>query len=312
MGRRRFGHIGTKVKDITQSATENSGVFDINEVAILVAENKWKKFNTVPVTIHMGAGGGGGGAGQGHSGWGYFRGAGGGAGGYITGTGEHFYPNVSYAVTIGGGGGGQSNGNDTTLAIDGATLTCKGGGRGGNGSGNYQGSGTGSSGGSGGGGGTVFANVRPYDSHGYNAGQGTQDNQTVPSGFSTLGNDGGKGNRGSGFSDGNPPPGRSGGSASGGTYNQNSTGKGAGTTVTPLGYEVCKGGEGNTANRGHGGTEGHSQSGGSGFVYILFPSTYTCTATNLGNTQGTYAEPGGDTYKYIHITSGTGGTIVFS
>ena len=46
MGRRRFGHIGTKVKDITQSATENSGVFDINEVAILVAENKWKKFNS--------------------------------------------------------------------------------------------------------------------------------------------------------------------------------------------------------------------------------------------------------------------------
>ena len=42
MGRRRFGHIGTKVKDITQSSTENSGVFDINEVAILVAENKWK------------------------------------------------------------------------------------------------------------------------------------------------------------------------------------------------------------------------------------------------------------------------------
>ena len=47
MGRRRFGHIGTKVKDITQSSTENTGVFDINEVAILVAENKWKKFNTV-------------------------------------------------------------------------------------------------------------------------------------------------------------------------------------------------------------------------------------------------------------------------
>ena len=47
MGRRRFGHIGTKVKDITQSGTENSGVFDINEVALLVAEEKWKKFRKI-------------------------------------------------------------------------------------------------------------------------------------------------------------------------------------------------------------------------------------------------------------------------
>jgi hypothetical protein len=307
MGRKRFGHIGTKVKDVTQSATENSGVFDINEVAILVAEGKWKKFNTVPVEIHMGAGGGGSGVGTGHSGWGYFRGAGGGAGGYITGSGELFYPGVSYSVTIGSGGGGQSNGGDTTLAIDGQTLTCKGGGRGGNGSGNYAGSGTGGNGGSGGGGGTSFANVRPYDSHGYNGGQDTQPAQTVPSGFSSLGNDGGKGNRGSGFSDGNPPPGRSGGSASGGVYNQNSTGAGAGTSVAGLGYTVCAGGSGNAANRGHGASEGNSVSGGSGFVYILFPTTYTCTATNLGNTQGTYSGQ-----KYIHITSGTNGTIVFS
>jgi hypothetical protein len=307
MGRRRFGHIGTKVKDITQSNTENTGVFDINEVALLVAEGKWRKLNVVPVTIYMGAGGGGGGVTTGHSGWGSFRGAGGGAGGFISGSGDLFYPGVSYSVTIGAGGSGQSTGGDTTVAIHESTLTCKGGGRGGNGSGNTAGSGGGGNGGSGGGGGTVFANVRPYDSNGYNGGQDTQPAQTVPSGFSSLGNDGGKGNRGSGFSEGNPPPGRSGGSGSGGVYNQNSTGNGAGTSVTPLGYTVCAGGSGNAANRGHGASEGNSNSGGSGFVYILFPSTYTCTATSLSNTTGTY-----NGQNYIHITGGTNGTIVFS
>jgi len=63
MGKRRFGHIGTKVKDVTQSSTENSGIFDINEVAILVAEDKWRKFNTVNCDYIVVAGGGGGGGG---------------------------------------------------------------------------------------------------------------------------------------------------------------------------------------------------------------------------------------------------------
>ena len=293
MGRKRYGHIGTKVKDVTQTATENSGVFDINEVAILVAEEKWKKFNVVPATVYMAGGGGGGGAGQGHSGWGYFRGAGGGGGGYITGSGDIFYPGISYSVTIGNGGGGQSTGGDTTLAIDGQTLTCKGGGKGGNGSGNHQGGGGGGSGGSGGGGGTVFANIRPYDSNGYNGGSATQPSQTVPSGWTSAGSAGSKGNRGSGFSDGNPPPGGGGGSGSG--------------TINALGYHVAYGTAGNAANRGHGASEGHNNSGGSGFVYILFPTTYTCTATNLTVTQGTYSGQ-----NYIHIKGGTAGTILFS
>ena len=76
MGRRRFGHIGTKVKDISQSSTENSGVFDINEVAILVAEGNWRKFNTVNCDYIVVAGGGGGGGGRTHHGVAYHGGGG--------------------------------------------------------------------------------------------------------------------------------------------------------------------------------------------------------------------------------------------
>ena len=148
-------------------------------------------------------------------------------------------------------------------------------------------------GGSGGGGGTVFANIRPYDSHGYNGGSASQPSQTVPSGYTSAGGAGSKGNRGSGFSDGNPPPGGGGGSGSG--------------TINALGYHVGYGSAGSAANRGHGASEGHNNSGGSGFVYILFPTIYTCTATNLTVTQGTYSGQ-----NYIHIKGGTAGTILFS
>ena len=61
MGRRRFGHIGTKVKDINQTNTANSGVFDIHEVSLLTAEGKWRTRNTVNCDYIVVAGGGGGG-----------------------------------------------------------------------------------------------------------------------------------------------------------------------------------------------------------------------------------------------------------
>lgn len=240
------------------------------------------------MTVYMVAGGGGGGLGVGQSGWGYFRGAGGGGGGYITGTAEFFQPNTNYAVDIGGGGGGQGTGGDTTMVYQDATLTCKGGGKGGNGSGNHAGGGGGGAGGSGGGGGTVFQNVRPYDSNGYNGGAATQPSQTVPAGFSSLGNPGTKGNRGSGFSDGNPPPG-AGGSASSGT-------------LAPLGFSVGNGGAGNTVNRGNGGTEGSNTSGGSGMIYILFNELLSVNiGTGVVASTGTYSGQ-----NYVHITGGAG------
>ena len=258
------------------------------------------------MTIYMTGGGGGGGQGVGQSGWGYFRGAGGGGGGMIEGTAELFDQGTSYNVSIGAGAGGGGTGGDTTIVYKDGTLYAKGGGRGGNGSGNYAGSGGGGSGGSGGGGGTVFQNVRPYDSHGYNGGQDNQDSQTVPSGLTNYSSDGGKGNRGSGFSDGNPPPGQSGGANGNATYDVNSTGNGPARTVTPLGYSVGGGGQGNAANKGHGGQEGNHQSGGSGFIYILYDSSLSISTSGLTTSTGTYSGQ-----NYVHITSGSG-SITFS
>lgn len=260
---------------------------------------------SLEMTFYIVAGGGGAGKSRFHSGWGNFAGAGGGAGGYIEGTAEIFERNVAYTITIGAGGGGQSNGNDTTMTYNGGTIVADGGGRGGNGSGNYDGAGGGSNGGSGGGGGTVFANVVPQDGGGYNGGQDTQPGLSAAdgAGLTGFGNDGGRGYRGaSGAS-----TGRTGGAGSGGVYNVNSTGNGAGKTVTPLGYTVAAGGGGNTANRGHGGPAGNNAAGGSGFIYILHDSGLSIATTGLTRTTGTYGD-----FSYVHITAGTAGTITFS
>lgn len=255
------------------------------------------------MSFYIVAGGGGGGRSRFHSGWGNFNGAGGGAGGYIEGTASLFEASTAYAITIGAGGSGQSSGNDTTMAYNGGTITADGGGRGGNGSGNHEGHGHGANGGSGGGGGTVFANVVPQDGGGYNGGQDTQPGLSVPTGLTGFGNDGGKGYRGAQGAS----TGRTGGAGSGGVYNQNSTGNGAGKTVTPLSLTVAKGGGGSAANRGHGGSAGNSNAGGSGFIYILHDPGLTVVTSGLTKTTGTYNDN-----AYVHITGGTGGTITFS
>ena len=148
MGRKRFGHIGTKVKDITQTNIENSGVFDIHEVSILTAEGNWRTSNAVNCDYIVVAGGGGGGGGRTHHGVAYHGGGGGAAGGYRedTSTGLNFNLGVTYAISIGGGGGGGNNsdngtstggskGNNTTVAHAGGTFSATGGGLGGSASG---------------------------------------------------------------------------------------------------------------------------------------------------------------------------------
>lgn len=174
------------------------------------------------------------------------------------------------------------------------TLTSDGGGKGGNGSGNHAGGGGGGNGGSGGGGGTVFANIRPADSHGYNGGSQTQDDNTVPSGWTTNGSDGGKGQRGSGFSDGNPNPGTAGGAGTG--------------TIAPLGYSIGNGQAGNTANRGNGASQGSNNSGGSGQIYILHDSALTYSNPGGGVTSNTGTYSGS---SFVQITGGSG-NISFS
>ena len=105
--------------------------------------------------------------------------------------------------------------------------------------------------------------------------------------------DGGKGQRGSGFSDGNPNPGAGGSAGSG--------------TIAPLGYSVGNGSNNNTANRAGGAAEGSNNSGGSGFVYILYSTDLTLTVgAGLTTSTGTYS---GD--NYVHITAGSG-NISFS
>ena len=97
MGRRRFGHIGTKVKDISQTNAANSGVFDINEVAILVAEDKWRKFNTQDIEYLVISGGGGS--------W-----NGGGAGGYYKTNTVALQSGETFTVTVGAGGSAKNQG----------------------------------------------------------------------------------------------------------------------------------------------------------------------------------------------------------
>ena len=259
--------------------------------------------NDMEMFVWIMAGGGGGGNLKGHSGWGNFYGATGGAGGLVLGDGIIFAKSTDYAVTIGGGGArgsSRSNGGNTTLAYLDGTITCNGGGAGGNGSGNYEGGGTGNTGGSGGGGGTVFANVT-QDGNGYNGGQGNQDDVTgIPAGWSTLGNDGGKGNRAGGGAS----PGRSGGSSSGGTYNVNSYGNGAGTEILKL-VTTTAGGGGNSANLGNGGKE--RGSGGSGMIYIIHSADISPTiGVGLTADEGTFSPN-----KFLKIKSGSG-NISFS
>ena len=167
-------------------------------------------------------------------------------------------------------------------------------GKNGNGNGSNHSGNSGSNGGSGGGGGTVFANIRPADSHGYNGGSQTQDDNTVPAGWTTNGSDGSKGQRGSGFSDGNPNPG-SGGSAGSGT-------------IAALGYDLGQGQAGNTANRGHGASQGSNNSGGSGQIYILHDSALTYSNPGGGVTSNTGTYSGS---SFVQITGGSG-NISFS
>ena len=109
MGKRRFGHIGTKVKDISQTNAANSGVFDINEVAILVAEDKWRKFNTQDIEYLVISGGGGS--------W-----NGGGAGGYYKTNTVALQSGETFTVTVGNGGSAKNQGGTSKIEDSGGSV----------------------------------------------------------------------------------------------------------------------------------------------------------------------------------------------
>jgi hypothetical protein len=260
----------------------------------------------------------------GGAGGGYRHAGGGGAGGLQSGS-LAFTLSTNYTVTIGAGGAGAtslgnqgSNGNNSVFNV--VTSTAGGGGgSAGNGLGVDGGSGGGGAAGDnggngtsgqgnvgaagvlgssatgyagGGGGGASESGISPTPSGAINAGRGDGGSGSVWLNGIYYGGGGGGGNQGNSTkSPGNG--GIGGGGAGGGAYN--------GTAATV-----------NTGGGGGGGgfigsTNGIGGAGGSGVVFLRYPSSYTATVSG-GLTASTVTT---GSYKITTFTAGTG-TVSFS
>lgn len=310
-----YGYVG-KVK--SQTNLSNSGVFSVNEVIDLLAEDKWA-LQQSPVTVSYLVVGGGGGGGE-YSGR---AGGGGGAGGYrnsyasetsgansSTETPLSLFTTIDYTVTVGAGGAGAVNnhgtaGNDSVFA----TITSDGGGQG-------VRYGTGGAGGSGGGnsyaGGGSTAST-PTANQGMAGGLGNNNGHSHAAGgggggasqvgtngvhLSAYGRPGGNGLYSSitGSS-----VGRAGGGTGGGYNGSSGDGgsEGGGAYNGDPGTVNTGGGGG-----GNGGGSPGGGAGGKGVIILRWATAEASSVSTTGLTTGGIQTSGSD--SYIVVTDGDG------
>ena len=243
----------------------------------------------VPNSSHFSAsvliigGGGGGGSGQG---------GGGGGGGYREFT-KKFFTGTNYTVTIGAGGSANSNGSNSNIE-----RIADGGGAGGNAWGSTQEACNGKDGGSGGGTG-LTSNTSFRNTYGGNSldtrCNGSSQGYPAQPGPGPILSSGGAGGTGSSQNGGpgktsnitGTSVGRGGGGACG--FGSGTATDGGGAPYTP-----------GTVNTGGGGGGGGAN-GGSGFVVLKFPDSYSITIG--GGLTYTSSTSGG--YTTVQFTAGT-------
>lgn len=279
-------------ESVVVRVTDNKGAFAEQSYSVAVAA-------TVSVSYASAAGGGGG-----SNNWGTSGGGGGGAGGLLQST-QTFIVGTSYQVTVGAGGAVATQGSSTIL---GSFASCVGGGKGGDYAGGNGGSGgggyvagTGTSGqgnsggvgsaGSGGGGGAGGAGSNGSGQNGGNGGSGQNINGIIGINVNLAGGGGG-GSPTTGSSNGN------GGSGGGGNGARSSS-------------RTASAGTSNTGGGGGGGawpSRNSGKSGGSGVIYLKYPSSNTATFS-AGVSQTTTTSGG---YKTSKITAaGSSDTVTF-
>lgn len=281
-------------ESVVVRVTDNKGAFAEQSYSVAVAA-------TVSVSYASAAGGGGG-----SNNWGTSGGGGGGAGGLLQST-QTFIVGTSYQVTVGAGGAVATQGSSTIL---GSFASCVGGGKGGDYAGGNGGSGGGGyvsgtgtsgqgnsggvgvgSGGSGGGGGAGVAGSNGSGQNGGNGGSGQNINGIIGINVNLAGGGGG-GSPTTGSSNGN------GGSGGGGNGARSSS-------------RTASAGTSNTGGGGGGGawpSRNSGKSGGSGVIYLKYPSSNTATFS-AGVSQTTTTSGG---YKTSKITAaGSSDTVTF-
>ena len=302
-----FGYIGASP---TQSSSANTGVFDVNDVTDLLADNQWS-LQDFPVQYLVVAGGGGASTASSSA---NRPGGGAGAGGYRN----------SYASETSGGNSTTESTHSTILGTS-YTVTVGGGGSGG--SGNYLRSGTKGADSvfstiTSEGGGAVLVNDGA-DEDGGSGGGGMHNNGAGGDGIAGQGHDGGDTNNATSQTGGG---GGGAGSAGGNNvhFQSGTSNNGAGLASSITGSSVTRavggsaGQQGTTsgvnasANTGSGGggssSNGSSGNGGSGVVILRYSNLYTITVGS-GLTHGSEQTDGDD--KYIVFTAGTD-TVSFS